>query len=72
MSYEPELRSPRPVCPDKYCGKIWAPTKSDAKRMRAELSRERGDKSQVRYYEHCGGFHWTRDIDGKRKPTGAR
>jgi len=63
-------RSPRPVCPDPYCGKVWCATKEDAKRMRREVQQENGDRSRVRYYEHAGGWHWTRDIEGKSKPTG--
>ncbi|MFF5791105.1 hypothetical protein ACFY5D_03555 [Paeniglutamicibacter sp. NPDC012692] len=55
-------RSPRPVCPDPYCGKVWAPTRDDAKRLRAEIQKENGDRSPVRYYEHAGGWHWTRRI----------
>lgn len=65
MSHEPLLRSPRPICPEPYCSKIWAPTKADAKRIHAEIVREKGDKSQVRYYEHGGGYHWTRRINKK-------
>lgn len=63
-------RSPRPVCPDPYCNKVWCATKEDAKRMRREVQQENGDRSRVRYYEHGGGWHWTRDIEGKSKPTG--
>ena len=75
MSAQPTrrvYRSPRPVCPDVYCGKLWAPTKADAKRLHKEVQQENGDRSPVRYYEHAGGFHWTRDVTGKSKPTGAR
>ena len=63
-------RSPRPVCPDPYCGKLIAPTKADAKRLHKEVQQDNGDRSPVRYYEHAGGWHWTRDIEGKSKPTG--
>jgi hypothetical protein len=63
-------RSPRPVCPDRYCGKIWCATKEDAKRMRRERQAETGDRSRVRYYEHAGGWHWTRDVTGRTRPTG--
>lgn len=68
MSAQPvrrTYRSPRPVCPDPYCGKVWSPTREDAKRMRAEIMRENGDRSPVRYYEHAGGWHWTRRVNKK-------
>lgn len=66
MSAQPSrrvYRSPRPVCPDRYCGKLWSPTREDAKRMRREVMEENGDRSPVRYYEHGGGWHWTRRIN---------
>lgn len=69
MSAQPSRRapqrSPRPVCPDPYCSKVWSPTREDAKRMRAEIMQENGDRSPVRFYEHAGGWHWTRRINKK-------
>lgn len=52
-------RSTRMLCPEHYCGKLWSPSKADAKVLRAEIERETGDGSPVRYYEHAGGWHWT-------------
>lgn len=67
MSAQPSRRaphrSPRPVCPDQYCGKVWAPTREDIKRLRAEMQHESGDRSPARYYEHAGGWHWTRRLN---------
>lgn len=57
-------RSPRPVCPDPCCGKVWAPDKRTAKQLRAEIIHENGGHSHpVRYYQHAGGWHWTRQIE---------
>lgn len=68
MTAHPNLwRSPRPVCPDPHCGKVWAPTKKDAARIRAEIIAEKGTAAErVRYYEHAGGWHWTRTLERTR------
>lgn len=55
-------RSPRPVCPDIECGKVWAPTKKDAARIRAEIIAETGHSAPIRYYQCSGGWHWTRQV----------
>lgn len=56
-------RSPRPHCPDPHCEKVWAPDKRTAKQLRAEIIAEKGTTAErVRYYEHAGGWHWTRQI----------
>lgn len=61
MSAQPHPhRSPRPVCPDTQCGKVWAPDKRTARILRAEIVAEQGRNDPVRYYEHAGGWHWTR------------
>lgn len=68
MSSQPSRhghRSPMPTCPDAYCGKVWAPTREDAKRLHAEIVHDTGDRSPVRYYEHGGGWHWTRRLRKK-------
>lgn len=63
-------RSPRPACPDATCGKVWAPDKRTARQLRAEIITEtNGTNDPVRYYEHAGGWHWTRLVD---KPRHAR
>lgn len=57
-------RSPRPQCPDPCCRKVWAPDKRTAKQLRAEIIAEKGGAAEhVRYYEHAGGWHWTRRLD---------
>lgn len=61
MSSIPHSRSPRPVCPHPGCGKVWAPDKRTARQLRAEIIAEKGTAAErVRYYEHAGGWHWTR------------
>lgn len=55
-------RSPRPICPDHGCGKVWAPDKRTAKQIRAEIVQEQRRNDPVRYYQHAGGWHWTRQI----------
>ena len=60
--------TPRPHCPDPRCDKVWAPTRRAAREIRADILREKGDPDQpVRYYEHAGGWHWTRLVE---KPRG--
>lgn len=67
MSAQPSRRAPhrstRAICPEAYCGKFWSPTREDAKRLHKEVQQENGDRSPVRYYEHGGGWHWTRRIN---------
>lgn len=60
--------SPRPICPEPYCGKIWSPTKAVARQLHAEVVQEKGGTNRVRYYEHAGGWHWTSDLTGRTKP----
>lgn len=61
MSQSTHVRSPRPHCPDPDCGKVWAPTRRDIIQIRAEIIAERNAPQEpVRYYEHAGGWHWTR------------
>lgn len=55
--------SHRPVCPDPTCGKVWAPTKRAARDICREVSAERGSWPDVRFYEHAGGWHWSRMTD---------
>lgn len=63
MSSIPHSRSPRPICPHPGCGKVWAPDKRTAKQLRSEIIAEKGTAAErVRYYEHAGGWHWTREI----------
>lgn len=70
MSSIPHSRSPRPICPHPGCGKVWAPDKRTAKQLRAEIIAEtRGPNERVRYYEHAGGWHWTRSLDKPKSLT---
>jgi len=63
MSSIPHSRSPRPICSHPGCGKVWAPDKRTAKQLRAEIIAEKGTAAErVRYYEHAGDWHWTRQI----------
>lgn len=62
------IYSPRPRCPDPYCEKIWCATKAVARQIHAEVVQEKGGTNRVRYYEHAGGWHWTADVEGRRKP----
>lgn len=55
-------RSPRPICPDPQCGKVWAPDKRTARQLRAEIVAEQRRNDPVRYYQHAGGWHWTRQV----------
>lgn len=55
-------RSPRPICPDPACGKVWAPDKRTARQLRAEIVAEQRRNDPVRYYQHSGGWHWTRQV----------
>lgn len=43
------------------CGKVWAPTRQQAERLRMFISDYKGDSLKVQYYmcEHHG-WHWTR------------
>lgn len=60
--------SPRPICPDPYCGKVWAPDKRTAQQLRAEIIAEKRTTAEhVRYYEHAGGWHWTRQVDKSQR-----
>lgn len=61
-------RSPRPSCPEPRCGKVWAPDKKTARQLRAEIADETGSHYPVRYYEHCGGWHWTREAEKPAHP----
>lgn len=47
-----------PRCP---CGKVWAPTKQQAERLRKFVTGYHQHSHPVNYYmcEH-GGYHWTR------------
>lgn len=46
------------------CGKLYSPTKEDAKALRKEIAEERHHVNQVRFYqcEHSG-FHWTSQVN---------
>lgn len=59
--------SHRPVCPDPYCRKLWAPDKRTARALANEVSAERGYWPDLRFYEHAGGWHFTRDVAGRNK-----
>lgn len=60
--------SHRPVCPDPYCRKLWAPDKRTARELATEISAERRSWPALRIYPHAGGWHWTRDVSGQSKP----
>jgi len=64
-------RSPRPACPDEYCLKVWAPDKGTIRQLYREIVAETRHENPVRFYEHCGGWHWTSDVEGFRKPAGS-
>ena len=55
--------SPRPVCPAEGCGKVWAPTRKAAQELVAEIRATSPNNEQLKYYEHAGGWHWSRRID---------
>lgn len=42
------------------CGKVWAPTKEEARRLRRAVAEYQGREDAIRYYECAGGWHWTR------------
>lgn len=59
-------RSPRPICPEAYCGKVWAPDKRTARQLYREIVDETGHQNEVRFYECGGGWHWTSSIEVPR------
>lgn len=64
------LHSHRPVCPEPYCRKLWAPDKQTARALANEISQERHSWPALRFYEHAGGWHFTRDVTGRTKNHG--
>lgn len=63
-----QLQLPR--CPDEYCDKVWAADRRTASELYRAVVNVTGRQNPVRFYEHSGGWHWTSDVDGVRKPTG--
>ena len=51
------------------CLKWYSPTKNDARALRHEVEQHTGSTNPVRYYtcDH-GGWHWTRQIENRKRP----
>lgn len=63
------MRRQAPAAPVVYrcpCGKVWANTKAEARRLRAEFEAYYGNHNDVRFYAcKSGGWHWTSDTERK-------
>lgn len=61
------MRRHRPAYPSVFhclCGKVYAPTRDEARRLRQEMEHHAGNRSHVRFYQ-CdkGAWHWTRQTE---------
>ena len=46
------------------CGKVWAGTKNDARRIRKEIVTLKQHETPCRFYEcESGGWHWTQQVE---------
>lgn len=50
------------------CGKVYASTRDDARRIRREIMTATGRETPCRFYECAsGGWHWTQQVERDRK-----
>lgn len=60
-----QARHPRPHLMTCLCGKVYSPTREDARRLRKDIADRNQNHEMCRFYE-CdhGGWHWTRRVPG--------
>jgi len=57
-------RSHYPHLMSCVCGKVWAGTKDDARRIRREIVALKEHSTPCRFYQcDSGGWHWTQQVE---------
>ena len=58
-----QTRSPYPHLLNCPCGKVYAGTKAEARRLRAEIADATGHEDPYRFYVcDSGSWHWTSQV----------